>query len=192
MFKTAFREAIRKYLNTTTFPSEANRAKDEIIKLVNSATDSDTREQIQEVLAEFGMLTEWLENHFASGSLYTDRGLVYGWWRDDQLQAESLPVAFSKNYFKGFPREMRVLSNRNGFGVPVPLPLLEDSIVRVLGDQTNRYARYGWANALPLQWHRTADGYTVDRSSKGSGFWAAWKWRPGAGDYYAAIPRRRW
>lgn len=195
MFKTAFREAICRYLNTITL-GEVSRAKYEIIKLVNSASGSVAREQIQEVLSEFGMLTEWLENHFTPGSLYADRGLVFGWWRDDQLQAESLPVALSKNHFKGFPREMGVLANRNGFSRSVPLPLVDGSLVRQPGClivfvpecESVTYARYGWANALPLQWRRTWGGYTIDRSIVACGFWAAWKWWPGAGDYYANNP----
>jgi len=128
MFRTAFKKAIEKYLNTT-FPSEANRAKDEIIKIVAATTDSDAREQIQEVLGEFGMLTGWLENHFTPGSLYADRCLVFGWWHENQLQAESLPVALSKDYFKGTPREMGVLQNRNGFSRSVPLPLVDGTKV---------------------------------------------------------------
>jgi hypothetical protein len=195
MFKTAFREAIKCYLDTTS-PSEANRAKDKIIKTVDVVTDPDAREQIQEVLAEFGMLTGWLENHFTPGSLYVDRRLVFGWWREDQLQAESLPVALSENYFDSLPREMEVISNQNGFNRSVPLPLVNGSIVRQPGCsivfvpefEPVHYARYGWGNALPLQWRRTRGAYIVDRSIIACGFWAAWKWWPGAGDYYASNP----
>lgn len=186
-FRKSFKEAIRKYLNTTS-PSEASRAKDEIIKTVNTTTDSDARKQIKEVLAEFEALPAWVESHLTVGSLYTDRGLVYGWWRDDQMQAESLPVKLSKTYRKGTFGKIEVLANRNGFGVAIPLPLLDGGSVFVPDFETNQYAAYGWANALPLQWHRTADGYTVDRSITTCGFWAAWKWWPGAADYYANNP----
>jgi len=195
MFKTAFRKAIQKYL-ITTFPSEANRAKDEIIKLVRNTTDSDARQQIKEVLEEFRRLPEWIENHFTPGSLYTDRGLVLGWWRDDQVQAEPLPVALSKNYFKELPREMGVIADRNGFSRSTPLPLLHGSslgvpgclIVSVPSGLSVEYARYGWAEALPLQWRRDWGRYIVDRSILTCGFWPAWKWWPGAGDFYAENP----
>jgi len=187
MFKRAFKEAVCKYLNTT-FPSEANRAKDEIIKTVNAATDSDAREQIQEIRAEFGMLTGWIKSHFTPGSLYTDRGLVFGWWREDQLQAEFLPVALSKNYLKSLPRQMEVVACRDGFLRPVDVPFFHSPIVRVPDGQLAQYARYGWANAVPLQWRRIQGGYIVDLSIVDCGFWAAWKWWPGAGNFYENNP----
>ncbi len=195
MFEEAFRKAIWKYLDST-FPSEADRAKDEIIKIVKHLTESDARQRVEKVLAEFGLLPKWIEDHFTVGSLYTDRGLVFGWWRENQVQAESLPVALSKNYFKGVPREMRVLANRNGFLKSVPLPLADRSHIGVPGcsmvsvprDLSVECARYGWADALPLQWHRTQNSYSVDRSITCSGFWAAWKWWPSAGDYYQKNP----
>jgi len=195
MFKTTLKTAIEKYINTT-FPSEMDRAKDEIIKIVGTTKDSDAREQIQEVLGKFEILTEWLENHFTPGSLYVDRCLVFGWWHEHQLQAESLPVALSKDYFKGFSRKMEVLANRNGFSRSVPLPLVDGSqvgqpgcsIVFVPEFEPVTYARHGWANALPLQWRRDWCGIVVDQSIIACGFWAAWKWWPGAGEFYASNP----
>lgn len=179
-----------------TSPSEANRVKDEIIKLVCDTTDHDTCQQIKEVLEKLDWLPEWIENHFTPGSLYTDRGLVFGWWRDDQVQAEPLPVALSKNYFKGLPREMEVLENRNGFSRSIPLPLIDGSLlglpgclaVCVPGSLSVDYARYGWAEALPLQWRRDWGRYIVDHSIVACGFWAAWRWWPGAAAFYAENP----
>lgn len=150
--------------------------------------DTDARKQIKEVLAEFDALPQWVEHHFTFGSLYTDCGLVYGWWRDDQLQAESLPVSLSRTYGKGYFRKIEVLANRNGFRVAVPISLLDNKVVCVPEFETNEYACYGWANALPLQWHWDADGYTVNRSIIACDFWAPWKWWPGAADYYAKNP----
>jgi hypothetical protein len=193
MFRTSFEAVVEKYLNSTS-PIAANRAKDEIIGLVKRATDPDAREQIKEVLAEIDILPAWLETHFTVGSLYADRGLVMGWWRDDQVQAESLPVELSKNYFKGLPRVMIVNNNRNGFNRSVPLPLIDGSfmgepgcqMVCVSDSHAVDCARYGWADALPLQWRRSWGAYIVDRSIPCVGFWAAWKWWPGAGNYYAS------
>jgi hypothetical protein len=195
MFKTEFRKAVKECLNATA-PFDASRAKDGIITLVRRSTESDVREQIQEVFSEFGMLTEWLEDHFTPGSLYVDRNLVFGWWYEDQLQAEPLPVALSKNYFKGSPREMGVLADRNGFSRSLPLPLLDSSLLGVPGclmvcvpaSRSIEYARYGWAEALPLQWRRDWGRYIVDRSIIACGFWAAWKWWAGAGEFYAENP----
>ncbi|MEG4302201.1 hypothetical protein [Microcoleus sp. D3_18a_C4] len=91
MFKKLLEQAIGKYLNTT-FPSEANRAKTRIIKVVNAATEPDARKQIKEVLAGIEVVPQWLENHFTPGSLFVDRGRTWGWWRDNQLQAEIVPL----------------------------------------------------------------------------------------------------
>jgi hypothetical protein len=195
MFKASFSRIVEKYLNSIS-PSEASRAKEEIIRLVRDTADPDARKQIKEVLAEINILPAWLETHFTIGSLYADRGLVFGWWRDDQIQAESLPVALSSNYFKGLPREMEVLANRNGFNRSVPLPLIDGSLLGVPNCRAvcvpDNYridcARYGWADALPLQWRRSWGAYIVDRSITSEGFWAAWKWWPGAANHYASNP----
>ncbi|MEG4516496.1 MULTISPECIES: hypothetical protein [unclassified Microcoleus] len=187
MFKTAFRKAIRKYLNTT-FPSEANRAKVEIEQLVNNSTNSHTARQIKEVLAEFGMLTGWLENHFTPGSFYTDRGWVFGWYYPEQVQALRLPLKLSRTYFKGTFREIEVIENRDGFHVAEPLPFIDGFPVQIPPGKAHLFARYQWAAALPIQWHRTADGYIVDRSIAACGFFEAWKWWPAAAKYYAKYP----
>jgi hypothetical protein len=188
MFKREFEEAVSKYLNTAT-PKQANAAKDEITRLVASTTDAEAGQQIKEVLADVDIVPQWLGIHFTRGSLYvTDRGLVYGWWREDQLQAELLPVKISRTYFKGHFRKIEVVNSRNGFEVAEPLPFSDSGVVRVPEFETIKYSRHGWANALPLQWYRTADSYTVNYSILACGFWVAWKWWPGAGDYYAKNP----
>lgn len=187
MFKRALRQVIRKYLNTT-FPSEANRAKVEIEKIVDATRDSDARKQIKEVLAEFGMLTGWLENHFTPGSLFTDRGWVFGWYHSEQLQAQRLPVKLSATYFKGIFRKIEVVENRDGFRVAEPLPFIDGFPVSIPEGKTHLFARYGWAAAVPLQWHRTADGYMVNRTILACGFCIAWKWWPAAAKYYQKYP----
>lgn len=187
MFKKLLAEAIRKYLNTT-FPSEANRAKVEIEKLVNSVTELDARETILAVLAEYGMLTEWLENHFTRSSFFTDRGWVFGWHSPMQLQAERLPVKVSAGYFKGIFRKIEVVENRIGFRVAVPLPHVDGYPVEIPPGKNHLFARYGWAAAVPLQWHRTGDGLIVDRTILGCGFAVAWKWWPAAWRFYNNNP----
>lgn len=194
-FRIAFNEAIDRYLNTVN-QVEARRAKDEIINLVKYTKDPDARRHIKEVIAESGFLSVWLDDHFTPGSVYIDRGLVMGWWRDDQLQAESLPVELSKNYFKIFDRRIEVVANRNGFRRAMPLPLVEGSptewpcrdTVCVPEFQPLTYGCYGWANAEPLQWRRDGLCIIVDRSILVCGFWAPWKWWPGAGEFYKNNP----
>ncbi len=186
-FKRTFRQAVREYLSTT-FPSEANRAKVEIEKLVNSVTESNARETIQSVLAEFGMLAGWLENHFTPGSFFTDRGWVFGWYYSEQLQARPLPLKISATYFKGIARKVEVIQNRDGFRVAESLPFVDGSPVEVPPGKTHLYARYGWAAAVPLPWHRTADSLIVDRTILSCGFAIAWKWWPAAAKHYANHP----
>ncbi|MEG4070935.1 hypothetical protein QUA42_27020 [Microcoleus sp. Pol11C2] len=186
-FKRAFRAAIRKYLNTT-FPREASRAKVEIEKLINATTEPNARETIDSVLAEFGMLTGWLENHFTPGSLFTDRGWVFGWYHPEQLQARRLPVKLSATYFKGTFRKIEVTENRDGFRVAEPLPFVDGFPVEIPAEKTHLLARYGWAAAVPLQWHRESDGLLVDRTILSCGFAIAWKWWPAATNYYAKYP----
>ena len=171
----------------TTSPSEANRAKVEIERLVSSAAKSN-REQIQKVLAEFGMLTEWLENHFTPGSFFIDRGWVFGWYYPEQLQAQRLPVKLSATYFKEIFRKIEVIENRDGFRVAEPLPFINGFPVSIPDGKTHLFARHGWAAAVPLQWHRTADAYIVDRTILSCGFAIAWKWWPAAARYYEKYP----
>ncbi|MEG4271045.1 MULTISPECIES: hypothetical protein [unclassified Microcoleus] len=187
MFKRVLRQAVRKYLNTT-FPSEANRAKVEIENLVNTVTESDARETISTVIAEFGMLPGWLENHFTPGSFFTDRGWVFGWHSSTQLQAERLPVKISAGYFRGTFRKIEVIESRDGFRVAQPLPYVDGYPVEIPPGKNHIFARYGWAAATPLQWHRTGDGLVVDRTILGCGFAVGWKWWPAAWRYYTDNP----
>jgi hypothetical protein len=83
---------------------------------------------------------------------------------------------------------MEVTENRDGFRVAVPLPLIDGLPVSIPPGQAHLFARYGWAAALPLQWHRTSDGYIVDRSILSCGFLVAWNWWPAAAKYYASNP----
>lgn len=187
MFKRLFRQAIRKYLNTT-FPSEANRAKVEIEKLVNSVTELDAREIIQQVLEEQIILNPWPHNHFTPGSLFVDRGWVFGWYSSDQLQAKRLPVKLSAGYFRGTFRKIEVIQNRDGFRVAEPLPFVDGYPVEIPPGKNHLFARYGWAAATPIQWHRTGDGLIVDRTILGCGFAVAWKWWPAAWRFYNDNP----
>jgi hypothetical protein len=139
MFKDKFKKAVEKYM-AATFPSEASRAKAVITKLVNSATESNAQEQIQEVLASFDELLRWIENRFTPGSLYREGGLVFGWYKENQLQAEVIPLDIPPNgegYF-------RVLARRDGFAKAVPLPLGDGVTVAVPREETFLYAKHGW------------------------------------------------
>ena len=187
MFERVLAEAIGKYLNTVN-EKEANAAKVEIERLIDTTTDPSAREQIQEVLAGSGMPTEWLENHFTPGSFFTHRGWVFGWYYPKQLQAERLPVKLSADYFKGIFRKIEVIENRDGFRIAEPLPFIDGLPVEIPQGKTHLFARYGWAAGLLLQWHRTADGLIVDRTILSYGFALAWRWWPAAAKYYAKHP----
>jgi len=183
MFKDRFKKAVEKYI-ATAFSSEAGRAKAAITKVVNSSTESNTEEQIQEVLSSFDELPQYVKDRFTPGSLYKENNLVFGWYRENQVQAEVIPAILVSN---GFDREgyLRVIASRDGFEVPVDMPLAgSDRVVCVPYEQSFFYARYGWANACPLQWHRDEGGYKVDRSIIPHGFWQAWKWWEGARYWY--------
>jgi hypothetical protein len=183
MFKEKFKKAVEKYI-ATTFPTEASRAKAVITKIVNNSTELNTREQIQEVLAGFDELPEWIRNRFTPGSLYKEGGSVFGWYRENQVQAEAIPVTITS---KGLDKEgyLRVIASQDGSEVPVDPPLADgDSVVSVPPRESFLYAEHGWANACPLQWHRDEEGYRVDRSIIPHGFWQAWKWWEGAWHWY--------
>lgn len=134
------------------------------------------------------MLAGWLENHFTPGSFFTDRGWAFEWYHPEQLQAQRLPVKLSATYFKGIFREIEVVENRDGFRIAEPLPFVNGLPVSVPDGKTHLFARHGWATAVPLQWHRTADGYIVDRTILACGYVVAWKWWPAAAKYYAKHP----
>jgi hypothetical protein len=120
MFKEKFKKAVDKYI-AATFPIEASRAKAAITKVVNSSTELNTQEQIQEVLSGFDELPEWIKNRFTPGSLYKEGGLVFGWHRENQVQAEVIPATITSD---GLDREsyLRVTASRDGLEVPVDRP----------------------------------------------------------------------
>jgi hypothetical protein len=183
MFKKRFKRAVEKYMASTS-PSEATRAKAAITRVVNCSTELNTQEQIQEILSGFDKLPESIKNRFTPGSLYAEGGLVFGWYRENQVQAEVIPATISS---KGLEKEnyLRVTANRDGFQVAVDMPLAgSDCVVSVPQQQSFFYARYGWANACPLQWHCDKESYKVDRSIVPHGFWQAWKWWEGARYWY--------
>jgi len=164
--------------------SRASFAKAGITRVVNSSTEVNTLEQIHEVLAEFSNLPEWIKNKFTPGSLYEEGYSWFGWYRENQVQAEALPVTAVAG---GLNREgyLRVVASRDGFEVPVDMPLPGGyCVVEVPHEGTFSYAKHGWANACPIQWHIDEGGYNVDRSIIPHGFWQAWKWWEGAWHWY--------
>lgn len=86
-----FTKAIEKYLASETLKDKSS-TKGAITKIVNSSTEANTLEQVQEVLAEFDNLPQWLQNRFTVGSLYREGDLVFGWYRENQVQAEVIPA----------------------------------------------------------------------------------------------------
>jgi hypothetical protein len=187
MFREKFKKAIEKYIASVNFssPTELSRAKGVITRIANSATVENALEQIQEVLEGFGSeLPKPIKNRFTPGSLYKEGNSVFGWYRPDQVQAEVIPVTITSD---GLDREnySRVTESRDGFEVPVDMPLAGGAcVVSVPQQQSFFYAKYGWANACPLQWYRDEEGYKVDRSIIPHGFWQAWKWWEGARYWY--------
>lgn len=179
MSREKFKKAIEKYIKAET-PTARSAVKGAITRIVNSWTDWNALEQVKEVMAEFDELPELIKNRFTPGSLYRERDLVFGWYREGQIQAESIPVDVPL-VCKGY---MKVLATRDGFVKAVPLPLSGGNTVCVPHEQTFLYAKYGYANPCPLQWYRDEEGYKVDRSIIPHGFWQAWKWWNGACYWY--------
>lgn len=180
MFKNKFKKAIDKYLAAETSTAKS-AAKGVITRTVNSCLfNSGILEEIQEVLAEFDELPDWVKNRFTPGSMYREGDLVFGWYKEGQVQAESIPVDIPL-CAEGY---MKVLANRDGFLEALPLPLGKDFTVTVPYEETFTYAKYGYANACPLQWYRDAEGYKVERSIVPHGFWQPWKWWEGAAYWY--------
>jgi hypothetical protein len=161
-----FTKAIEKYLASETLKDKSS-TKGAIAKIVNSSTEANTLEQVPEVLAEFDNLPEWLKNRFSVGALYREGDRVFGWYRENQVQAEVIPVDIP---LTGEGEYLRVLANGDGCAKPTPLPLDGGVTVAVPHEETFLYAKHGWANACPLQWHQNEEGYIVDRSIIDPGF----------------------
>jgi hypothetical protein len=187
LFKVAFRQGLINYLNAIDYDSVSD-AKAEIFIAVDTTEPQEACSAIREVLADSWYLPVELANHFIPGSFFVDDGLVFGWYRPDQVRAESLPVRWFKGYDKGFFNVIEVVYNRDGFRVAVPLPLSYGPIVSVPTGQTHLFASSGWAAAVALQWYRTKDEYVVHRSIISCGFCRAWDLRPNAANYYAKHP----
>jgi len=186
-FKIALKQALTKYINAID-DIDIYNAKTDVLIAVDSAEKQETYPAIREVLTDFWHLPAELADYFIPGSFFVDDGLVFGWYRSDQVRAEFLPVRWSKGYDKGFFNVIEVIHNRDGFRVAVPLPLSYGPIVSIPVKQTYLFASCGWAAAVPLQWYRTKNEYIVCRSIIDCGFCCAWKWWPGAADYYAKHP----
>lgn len=180
MFEEKLRKAIQQYLDAQ--PANKSARKGAITKLINSSPDV-TRDAIQKVIAQFEDLPKEIKNRFTPNSLYREGSLVFGWFRENQMQAEAIPVDIAPY---GLDREgyLEVLADRDGFVPSIPLPLRGGCTVDVPPQKAFLYAKYGWANACPIQWHRDAEAYTVDRSIIPHGFWQAWKWWEGAWYWY--------
>lgn len=87
--------AIEKYLAADTLRKQAG-AKGAITRLVNERAKeigaSLARDEVQLVLKEFEELPHWLTQRFTLGSLYQEGDRIFGWWSENQAQAEELPL----------------------------------------------------------------------------------------------------
>jgi hypothetical protein len=148
-FKIAFKQALVKYINAID-DIDIYNAKTDVLIAVDSAERQETHSAIREVLTDFWHLPVELANYFIPGSFFVDDGLVFGWYRPDQVRAELLPVRWSMSYEKGFFNVIEVIHSRDGFRVAVPLPLSYGAIVSIPAGQTHLFASSGWATAEPL------------------------------------------
>ncbi len=197
MFEKKLKLAIQKYLNADTPRPSKSVAKGIITKMVNAASATDLM-LIPEILKEFEELPAWLNLRFQKGSLYQEGDRVFGWCRDDQIQAVELPVrlgifSYDDGNENRIVEYIRVVaSDEEGFAAPVCLPF-GGCRVNIEPDDPNfrELLKHGWASPCDLQWSwfeasRLSDleGYVVERSIVPHGFWRAWKWWPDCWEWY--------
>lgn len=205
MFDRKIKIAIQKYLDADKRDSKSE-AKEAITRLISAASATDVM-SIPGVSQEFEELPNWLKLRLQKGSLYEEDGEVFGWYKDDQFQAEPLPVELDFfSYDDGNDVRkvecIKVVSESIGFCPAVEIPycirqsLFGETLVNVPIDDDLRFLElwgYGFASPCPLQWSwfgpgrdRWDDrrGYVVERSIICHGFWRAWKWWPGCWHWY--------
>jgi hypothetical protein len=123
----------------------------------------------------------WLVKRLTPGSLYLEGDQVYGWWHDEQLQAEPLPLArIDDSWVVRFTPNLRA----QGFVPAHSLPLNGNEVVIWQISQTFELAQYGWAQACPLQWRWDENGLVVERSIINEGWWRAYKYWDGCWIWY--------
>lgn len=196
MFEKKLKTAIQKYLDADTKNSKSG-TKGAITKLINAASATDVM-LIPGILQEFQELPSWLKLRFEKGSLYQEGDRVFGWCRDDQIQAVELPVYLGTfSYDDG--NENRIVkyirvraSGEEGFAAPISIPFDGCRVSVKPGDPNFlKLLEYGWASPCDLQWSwferpcwSALEGYVVERSIIPHGFWHAWKWWPGCWEWY--------
>ena len=195
MFDKKLKAAIQKYLDADTKNSKSG-TKGAITKLINAASATDVM-LIPEILQEFQELPSWLKLRFKKGSLYQEGDRVFGWYKEDQVQAVELPVVLDLfSYDDGvnncIVRYIRVISEEMNFAPAVDLPF-NGCRVDVQPDDDNFWEllECGWASPCDLQWSwferprwSEKEGYVVERSIISHGFWQAWKWWPDCWHWY--------
>lgn len=198
MFDKKLKAAIQKYLDADTKNSKSG-TKGAITKLINAASATDVM-LIPGILQEFQGLPIWLHLRFKKGSLYQEGDRVFGWCRDDQIQAVELPVyldifSYDDGNENRIVKYIRVgASGEEGFAAPVPLPFDGCRVSVKPGDPNFlKLLEYGWASPCDLQWSwfgrprlSALEGYVVERSIIPHGFWQAWKWWPDCWRWYYA------
>lgn len=191
------KSAIQKYLNPDTTRPSRSAAKGIITKLVNAASATDLM-LIPGILKEFEELPTWLKLRFQKGSLYQEGDRVFGWYREDQVQAVELPVTLDFTYDRDNDRMRRVeyvkvLFERDGFWPAIDLPFDGTRVNVPVCDDYPFLDLWecGWVSPCQIQWSwferprwSDLDGYVVERSIIPHGFWKAWKWWPDCWRYY--------
>jgi hypothetical protein len=170
-----------------------------IMRLLNDASATDLM-LIPGILKEFEKLPAWLKLRFQKGSLYQDEDRVFGWYKDDQVQAVELPCRLNTfSYNNGefqYVKYLTVVREKMGFAPAIDLPF-DGVCVKVpvapgydFDDTFLTMWEHGWASPCEIQWSWSdLDGYVVERSIIPHGFWKAWEWYPDCWrDYYDKRP----
>lgn len=160
------------------------RRKEMITKAIRDLEGSATVEEVKEILlsvegASEEVFSYWLnllETNLETGdSLYpTTLPTVLGKFRPNQLLAENLPM---RRDTQTDPPKYIVFSCRQeeGFDRAKHIPLYE-GYVCVASSRWEEFAKYGYAQALPIALIRRDDSWIVQLSVYEFGFSVAWKW----------------
>ena len=195
-------KAIDQYLTENSTTRKIAAAKGRVTKLVNDLASELGAVAVREMALSLVLAkdyirdrTELLKNRFTFGTLYLEGGCIFGWYDQEQAQAEALPLVYSgtsySTNFYGFSNKIGLWQQR-GFYTSESLPIrfyAGEIEVNFDVNCSQFWSEYGYARPCQLQWHRGRfdDGGTclwVDRSIISSGFWSAYKWWSGCQWWY--------
>lgn len=201
-------EAILSYLTMDGTKKAIAAAKGKVTRIVNTlAIDMPGREFRQKVLdilekqtplsTSFQMRLEVLKERFTYKSFYVDGIAVFGWWSEEQHQAERLPLdRLTKSYevsFGGWTSEQIYEWKKLGFDTAqcLPVKFYYERQLEVEFDVKASlfWQKHGYALPCRLQYHRAYEdpqetALHVDRSIISAGFWCAYKWWEGCKWWY--------